>query len=72
MVMCLKLGANDLHIVQLVPLLQYNAEWFILTQVVLEKRPLNEFNSTSKVIVNSVMCLQLETKRRNLALSIFC
>ena len=52
MVICLERGANDLHMVQLMPLphrhllLQQNPEWFILlvpayTQVVLEKRPLN-------------------------------
>ena len=51
MVICLEQGANDLHIVQLMPLpphhllLQQNPEWFILlvpaTHIVLEKRSLN-------------------------------
>ena len=50
MVICLERGANDLHMVQLMPLpprhllLQQNPEWFNFlvpaTQVVLEKRPL--------------------------------
>ena len=47
MAVCLERGANDLHMVQLMPLpphhllLEQNPEWFILllrpTQVVLEK-----------------------------------
>ena len=48
MVICLEQGANDLHMVQLMPLpprhllLHQNPEWFILlVTVVLEKRPLN-------------------------------
>ena len=50
-VICLERGANDLHMVQLMPLpphhllLQQNPEgltfWYRPTQVVLEKRPLN-------------------------------
>ena len=52
MVICLEQSANDLHMVQLMPLpslLQKNAEWFILlsfwyqpTRIVLEKRLLND------------------------------
>jgi len=52
MVICLEHGANDLHMFQLMPLpprhllLHYHLEWFSLfwcrlTQVFLEKRPLN-------------------------------
>ena len=51
MVICLERGANDLHMVQLMPLpprhllLQQNLEWLSFwyqpIQVVLEKRPLN-------------------------------
>jgi len=55
-VVCLKRGANDLHMVQLMPLpprhllLKYNPEWFTFLvpayQVVLEKRPLNGRSSS--------------------------
>jgi len=57
MVICLEQGANDVHMVQLMPLplhhlmLQQNPEWFSFLvptyQVVLEKRPLNGCSSTS-------------------------
>jgi len=51
MVICLKLGVNDLHTVQLMPLLPHHLAslksrlvlpfWCQLTQFVLEKKPLN-------------------------------
>ena len=39
MVICLERGANDLHMVQLMPLPPYR---LMLTQIVLEKRPLKQ------------------------------
>ena len=52
MVICLERGANDLHMVKLMPLPPYHlllqkiqnglSFWYWPTQVVLEKRPLND------------------------------
>jgi len=63
LVICLKRGADCLHMVQLMPLhpktLQYLASlksklvlpfWYRLTQVVLEKRPINGCSSSSIII----------------------
>ena len=60
MVICLKRGADCLHMVQLMPLHPENTPslvsfksrqvlpfWYRLTQVVLEKRPLNGCSSSS-------------------------
>jgi len=56
-VMCLERGANDLHVVQLMPLpphhllLQYNPEWFTFLVPAYPdcpgKRPLNECSSST-------------------------
>jgi len=63
MVICLEQGTNVLHMVQLMPLpphhllLQLNPEWFtflVLTQVVLEKRPLNGCSSSLTLRLCSV------------------
>ena len=55
MIICLQQGANDLHMVQLMPLpphhvclgkIQHGLSfWCWLTQAVLEKGPLNECNN---------------------------
>ena len=65
-VICLKRGANDLHVVQLMPLPPIMASflallksrivyllpfWCRLNQVVLEKRPLNRCNSSSSSLL---------------------
>jgi len=67
MVICLERGANDLHMVQLMPLpshhllLQKNPEWRTfwcrLTELVLEKRLLNGCSSSSTGSNNNVKLL---------------
>jgi len=50
MVICLEQGANYLHMVQLMPLPPVISCSSRLTQVVLEKRPLNGCSSSSGFI----------------------
>jgi len=69
MFICVEQGANDLHMVQLMPLpphhllLQQNPEWFTIlvrvTQVVLEKRLLN---GCSVVVVSSDVLEMIQAK----------
>ena len=65
MVVCLERGANGLHMVQLMPLppiissfikIQIGLIWCRLTQVVLEKRPLNGCLSSTMFVIDLV-CL---------------
>ena len=66
MVICLKLGADCLHMVQLMPLHPNTPSslaalksrlvlpfWYWLTQVVQEKRPLNGLSSSSSMYDNA-------------------
>ena len=48
-VICLEWGADCLHMVQLMPLPSPSPIWYRLTQVVLEKRPLNTCSSSSSL-----------------------
>jgi len=69
MVICLEQGANDLHMVQLMPLppiISCSSKiknglpfWCRLTQVVLEKRPLNRYSSSSYYANSSFMVVAL-------------
>jgi len=67
-VICLEEDANDLHVVQLMPLPPHHHRiqngllfWCRLTQVVLEKRPLNGCSSGSSysVIAEIAYCMEL-------------
>ena len=79
MVMCLGRGANDLHMVQLMPLppnISCSSKienglpfWCRFTQVVLEKRPLNGCSSSIYFCVTVFLCMSNIYVDSNLPLS---